>query len=371
MKKSGAWIIGIVLVVLIIGGFYVFGNRNTENIKMGVLIPLSGDYAVYAKQIQAGTDLAVSEINSNGGVKGRNISIIYEDSKADVKTAITAYNLMKLDTPYIVTIVSGIIMGLGPLTNESKTVLINIGAKSPKISSAGDYVFSLIANSNLDEKVFAKFVKENLKISKVATIYLNSDYGLGTSKAFEDAFKEVGGEVVASEKYEVGASDFRTQLTKIKELNPQGIYLVGTKEQATLLKQAKELGINSTWLAPEPFATPEIISAAGDSANGVIYHTPGFDITTNSEPTKTFIINFKNKYGIDPDYSAANAYDSVMLLKEAYLAGKVSGEDIKNWLYTVNETGTSGRISFDKNGDLTSPLIRIMTIKNQTQVKYI
>ena len=220
------------------------------------------------------------------------------------------------------------------------------------------------------EKVFAKFVKNDLGLNNIALISVNNDYGLGTSKAFSDAFIALGGKIIASEKYEASATDFRTILTKIKVVKPEGVFIVGYKEQGLLLKQAAELGLKTQWLAPEPFASPDIIALAGSAADGVIYHMPNLDPKSNEEPAKSYFVNYKKRFNKEADFCSANSYDGVKLFLKAMSKVGNDGEKIKDWLYSAKDwESTTGKSTFDSNGDVTKNLT-MMTVKAGQFVRF-
>jgi branched-chain amino acid transport system substrate-binding protein len=156
-------------------------------------------------------------------------------------------------------------------------------------------------------------------------------------------------------------------LTKIKALEPEAVFMVGYKEQGLLLKQAAALGVKTQWLAPEPFASPDIIQIAGAAADGVIYHAPGMN--TDIEPAKGYFQNYQARFGKSADFCSANSYDGVKLYIKAISAVGNDGEKIKNWLYKEkNWTSTTGTTTFDANGDVLKSL-NIMTVKNGQFVK--
>ncbi len=371
MRKN--YIIAVIIIILI--GIVVINSKtepstNAEAIKIGALLPMSGTGGIYGECQYNGAVLAVEEFNSSISAKDKKVELILQDTKGETKDGLNAYSNIKKDVQSTIVAMSGIVLSVGPLADEDKIVAMNIGAKNPKISNAGDYVFSTVQNSDFDEKVFAKFVKNKLNINNVALISINNDYGMGTSNAFLNSFTAEGGKIVANEKYDASATDFRTILSKIKVSKPEGIFIIGYKEQGLLLKQAGDLGIKTQWLAPEPFASPDIIGLAGVSADGVIYHIPNLDPQTNEEPAKSFFANYKKRFGKEADFCSANSYDAVKLLTKAISSVGNDGEKIKNWLYNEkNWESTTGKSTFDSNGDVTKDLM-IMTVKDGKFVKY-
>jgi branched-chain amino acid transport system substrate-binding protein len=367
-------ILGVIVIVLIgVGVFNLNSDKSVssnETIKIGAMLPMTGTAAIYGECQYNGALLAVEEANKAGGINGKKVELVLQDTKADVKEGVTAYSNIKGEVKTAVTAISGIVLAVGPLADKDQVVVMNIGAKSPKISQAGDYIFSTVQNSDSDEKVFAKFAKSNLGINNVALISVNNDYGLGASKAFADSFTAEGGKIVANEKYDASATDFRTILTKVKATKPEGVFIVGYKEQGLLLKQAADLGLKVQWLAPEPFASPDIIALAGPAADGVIYHMPNLDPKTNDEPAKSYFINYKKRFNKEADFCSANSYDGVKLFIKAISKVGNDGEKIKNWLYSAkNWESTTGKGTFDSNGDVTKDLT-MMTVKNGQFVKF-
>lgn len=373
MKTKSLLALIVLVLVLVLVGLVVLGGKekkSDEIIKIGALLPMSGPAGVYGECQYNGALLAVEEANVKDDESVNKFELILQDTKGDIKESLNAYSNTKEQVQSAITSISGIVLALGPLSDKDNIVLMNVGAKNPKISQAGEYVFSTVQNSDFDEKVFARFVKNNLKIEKAALISVNNDYGLGTSKAFSDAFIIEGGRIVADEKYDSASVDFRTILSKVKAASPEGVFLVGYKEQGLLLKQASELGLKVQWLAPEPFASPDVIQLAGRAADGVIYHIPNLDPNTNDEPAKSYFVNYKARFGKEADFCSANSYDAVKLLINAINKVGNNGEKIKNWLYSEeNWESTTGTSTFDQNGDVTKDLI-IMTVKDGKFVKF-
>ncbi|MEI7480478.1 MAG: ABC transporter substrate-binding protein, partial [bacterium] len=243
MKNKILIINGLIIILIVIVGLnFNYNNKTTnETIKIGAMLPMTGPAGIYGECQYNGALLAVEEANKNGGVNGQKLELLLQDTKGDVKEGVNAYNNIKGQVKTVITAISGIVLSVGPVADKDHVVVMNIGAKSPKISQEGDYVFSTVQNSDADEKVFAQYVKNDLKLNNIAIIAVNNDYGLGTSDAFAKAFISEGGKIIGTEKYEASATDFRTILTKIKVLKPEGVFIVGYKEQGLLLKQATSL----------------------------------------------------------------------------------------------------------------------------------
>lgn len=364
---------GIVLLTIVIAGTLILNNSPTglfalnpagEETEISGLLTMSGSMAIYGETMKNGMELAIEEVNLEGKIK---LKGTYYDTKADPKEAITILN--SINSCCTTAAGSGPILAEGPVADQKKILVMNLGAKTPAISTAGDYVFSVIPNSTYDEKIFAEYVKNELKLTKIAILEINNDYGIGTVKAFSENYIALGGEILTTEKYEAEATDFKTQLTKIKETNPEGLFIVGYKELGIAMKQIKELGISAQLIAPDAISSAGILELAGESANGLIYNMPEYDPSTTKEPTKSFVEAYTKKYNKAPDLYAANAYDTVMLYAKAIREVGNNSEKIKNWLYnTKGYQGVSGEITFDSNGDVKKP-VTIMQVQNQKSAR--
>jgi branched-chain amino acid transport system substrate-binding protein len=208
-----------------------------------------------------------------------------------------------------------------------------------------------------------------MKISKVAIFYVNNDFGLDQAKVFADEFTKLGGQVLSSDAFEQNATDFKTELTKIKAQNPEAIFVPGYTEVAVILKQAKELGIKQQFFASVPFENPQIIQAAGNAAEDVIY-PHHFDPDADYPLTKTYQEAYLRKYGRLSEGFAALAYDGLMIVADVLKKVGPDGPRIKEELYKVKDfPGVTGETTFDDHGDVIKPIV-IKTVRKGKFVRY-
>jgi len=359
MKKI--WIVIGIIIVVALAIFLVVTQTKKEprEIKIGAILPLTGSSAQYGQWSKNGADLAVEEINQQGGIRGRRIKIIYEDSKTDAKEGISAlnnlYTIHKIQA--VITESSGVVLAIAPVAERNKIVQLNVGAVNPQIRKAGDYTFSNINDANAEAYQMARFVFDRLQFRKLAILYANTSYGIGARNAMIERFKILGGQIVADEIFEENSGDFRTQLTKIKSANPEAIYIVAvTKDAALILKQAKEIGLKVQFLSATFFEGKDVIDIAGDAAEGTIYTSTALD--TSSSDVQKFISNYYDKFGITPEIYSATAYDAIRILALAIKNVGYDSSKIKNFLYTVKDyPGISGVTSFDADGAVEKPVL--------------
>jgi len=218
-----------------------------EPIKIGAILPLTGDGAKYGEEARNGVDLAVEYENSHGGIHGRPISVVYEDDKGTSKDAVAAiHKLITVDkVPVVIgAMYSSTTLAIAPIAEENHVVLFSPSASTPELTHAGDYVFRNWPSDVFEGAEMARFAYSQLELRKVAILSVNLDYGLGLERVFGKTFKDLGGSVIYSEHYDQGETDFRSQVRKVKEKRPDAVYLPGYyTEIAAFLKQAREAGL--------------------------------------------------------------------------------------------------------------------------------
>jgi branched-chain amino acid transport system substrate-binding protein len=382
MKSTIYWI--ILLIIVIIAGIAIWQigyekpkpippvPEEKEPIKIGILLSLTGPISPFGNQALGAIQLAIEEINNKGGIKGRVLKIIVEDTKSEPKEAVTAFNkLANIDKVPVVIgpLASSLGMACAPIAQEKKIVLFSPAVSALEFTKIGDYIFRNWPTAEILAKDMAEFAFEKLKLKKIAILYVNNEMGVNYKTFFEKRFSDLGGEIVISEKFEQGATDFKTQLTKIKSKNPEAIYLLGQKENGIVLRQIKEMEIKALILSNVGVEDPEIIKLAKEAAEGVIYNTPGF--AENFQKTKDYKKNYQSRYHKESGIMAASAYDAVYIVAKAIEKAKVyTGEEIKNSLKTIkNFQGITGLTNFDENGDVIKPST-FKTVKNGQFVPY-
>jgi len=363
----------VIFIVCLLSFVWVFFScvKEPQEIRIGAILPLTGDAAKYGKASKQGIELGLQQINSSGGIHKKKLEIIYEDDQADPKLGVSAFE--KLITVNKVPAVIGplpssVALAVAPLAERNKVVLLSPAASSPAITNAGDYIFRNVVSDLFEGMALADFVYNNLHLREVSIIYINNDFGVGLKNSFTTKFESLGGKIIASESFEQGSTDFRTQLSKIKAGNPQGIYLIGYREMGKVLRQAAELKIKSQLLSIAMFEDPEILKIAGKSAEGVYYSFRAYDSQSGDELVKKFVEDYKSKYGVEPDIFAALSYDSIRILALAMREAGTNPEATKKFLYTIKDfPGVTGKITFDKNGDI----VGTMSIKMVKDGKFI
>jgi len=365
MKKR--IIFGFVLLMLFISGCAATGRVVQEDkIKIGVFAVMSGEAAVYGEAIKKGLDLAADDINSQGGVLGKQIELVYEDTHLDRKLAVTTVNkFISIDRlPIIISGEgSGATLAAAPVAEQSKTVLMAAIASSPDIKYSGDYVFRVVPSDDYQGSAMARLAR-NLSAGSAAVLYVNDAFGLGITGVFKDDF----GNILVQESFESGITDVRTQLTKIKAANPDVLVIIARAEYPYILQQAQELGLKAKTkiITSAELKEPAFLKAAGSSAEGVF--VPFY---AESQDYVGFNEKFKARYGSDPALFSDYGYDAMKAVALAIeKAGSTNPAKVKDALYKTSFKGTTGMVKFDSNGEAVGKAFDIFQVRNGEFVKY-
>ena len=352
-------------------------GSEDEPFVIGAMDALTGVAESYGNPLHQAKLLAVEEINAAGGIDGRMLELIVEDSKCAAQDAITAYNkLTDVDGVKIIlgTTCSGSMLGAAPLAEKDGVILFSASATSPDIASAGDYIFRTAINDlrlgiDMGNTLWVDGVRS------IATITESTDYAEGTRRTAVARFEELGGSVVAAEGYSSDVIDFRSQLTKLFSENPDALLLAAQGEASggTIIKQARELGYDGPIFSEIVPTGPDALEIAGDAATGLKAIVPNPDLTSASG--KEFLKNFKARYGAVASlpWFQGSAYDDVYIAAECL---KRTNDDqdaagFRDCLYGLTWSGAIGdNYSFDESGDvigLSNVVIEVLPTAERTE----
>lgn len=334
--------------------------------KIGVISYMSGPGAAYGEAITNGLKLAQKEINEKGEV---NIDLIIEDSAGKPDQALSA--AQKLINSENVTGLIGPTLStemevVGPVANQNGVPTLGTSTTAQGIPQIGEYIFrDSIPESQAIPASVEKAVKK-YDVKKVAIMYGNDDvFTKSGYDSMKKAAEDLGLEVVTTQTFQKGQSDYKAQLTQIKELNPDLILASALyNEGAVIMKQARSIGIDVPFVGGNGFNSPQVIEIAGEAGNGLIVATPWFAGKDN-EKVQEFVKTYKEEYGKEPDQFAAQAYDGMYIMAEALKrAGEADRDKLRDALAETKDfSGVLGNISFDEEGDVVMDPT-VLTIKD-------
>jgi branched-chain amino acid transport system substrate-binding protein len=359
MNKTIKIIIAIIVVVLVVWGLSGLTNKapvETGPIKIGFMGPLSGEAAVLGEPSKKTVALAVEEINTTGGVDGRQLEVVYEDDKCDGKGGVSAaQKLVNIDKVQVIlgSVCSGPALSAIPVIEAGKVLMFSGSASSPELSGKSLYFVRNIPSDSSQGEVLAEAAFDRKSYRKVAFLQEQTDYAIGISKSFESKFKSLGGEVV-KEEFASNVIDFRSQLTKLKDAKPDALFIDVQAGPAAsrILKQVRELKWNVPLIVSDTISGDKaVLSEAGDLLEGAI--AAEFNPSNNPRFQK-LMADYKQKYDEEapfPQY-IQTIYDSVYVVADGIKAVGYNGEELANWTRTVKGwSGASGNVAIAENGD--------------------
>jgi len=362
----------ILFVILTVAALAAVGvaAHAADTIRFAVPTPLTGQAASYGDNIKAGVDMKVAEVNAKGGVNGKKVEAVFFDDQCDPKEAATvATKIVGDDT--LVAIVGHLCSGahLAGLPNYVRVGIPAISPTATDVSIAdkgrgadGRYwSFRNVYNNNFQGAFLADYISKTLGLKKVAVFYATTDYGLGLKDAFAKEAKAIGLTVVGEpQAYKEGITDFTPQLTKIKELAPQGIFIAGYyPEGALIADQAKKLGMDIPKFGADGLDNADYIKLGGPAVENT-YFTAPFLADVASPAGKAFAQAFKAKYNRDVDWMSANAYDAAGIIIDAVAKVGPDRAKIRDYLASMDSKdkaykGITGLTYFDAKGDCVKP----------------
>lgn len=360
MKKMSKILIGIAMILSLFllsacGG----GNKASgdDTLKVGLILALTGDVAVFGEPMRNAVQLAVEEVNAKGGVNGKRIQMIYEDGMCDGKqAAVAAQKLVHIDKVGFIIggLCSAETLSIAPITEEKKVVLLSPSSTAPKVKDAGDFVYRDVPSDNGQAIVGAEYLAEQGH-KKVAVLHRNDEWGVGLQGAFVAAAEKAGLEVVAVETAEPGATDVKTQILKIQSAGPDAIYMpLFPGDLVIAIKQMSELGFAPFLMGADATKSDDLIAAGGDAVEGLVFTIPS---TPKSPAYASFSEKYNQKYGTaEPNPYTAESYDAAMIAFNAYKNSDGTPEGLKAYLDSMGPyDGASGTFEFDEFGEVMKP----------------
>jgi branched-chain amino acid transport system substrate-binding protein len=344
----------ILAVVVILATMVAACKPAPKALKVAILAPLSGDVATFGASTRDGALLAIEEWNAKGGVLGRKIEAVVEDSQCEAEPAASAANkvISQDQVKFIIgEVCSKASIPVSEIATANKVLQISPTSTNPKVTideagNAKPTVFRACFIDPFQGTVGAKFALDELG-AKTAAVLLDqgNDYVRGLAEFFRDAFEKGGGKVVVWETYTAGDTDFTAILTKVKDANPDVLYLPDYYSTVNVIAaQANQMGIKAVKMGGDGWDSPQLDKAA--TAGG--YFTNHYSSEDTRPVVQEFVKKYQAKYGSVPDALAALAYDAANIL---FMAIQQAGADDPVKVAQTMEKGTfsvvSGDITFD------------------------
>ena len=357
MRLDKRWVAVLGLMAALGVGVLGCGGEE-EPFRVGVMESLTGAGETYGTVATQAKQMAADEINAAGGIDGRMLELVVEDSQCTAKDAIAAYNkLTDVDGVKIIlgTSCSSAMLGAAPLAEADGVILFSGLASNPDIAQAGDYIFrTQISDIQVGIDTGNTLWADGIR--KLATITEATDYAEGVRRTSVAQFEKRGGMVVAEERYGSDVTDFRTQLSKLFEAQPDALHLAPQSEfsAGTIVKQARELGYDGPIYAETISVGTTALELAGAAATGLKAITA--DLDPDNEKAQQVLADFRERYKyVTLPWHLGSAYDDVYIAAECL---KKTGDDqdadgFRDCMYEITWSGAIGYdYSFDSDGEV-------------------
>ena len=354
------------------------GGGNANEVVIGHVASMTGDTATFGVSADEGIRLALDEVNAGGKVLGKPVRLITEDDRSLPDEAKTATEKL-ITRDHVVAILGEIAssrsIAMAPVCQDNHIPMLSPGSTNPKVTQFGDYIFRACFIDPFQGTAMANFAMRELKFKRFAVLYAaNSDYSVGLRDFFKEAVKRDGGRIVEELSYsEKQDTDFHSQLTRIKNANPEAIWVPGYYQEAALIaKQARELGITVPLMGGDGWDSDKLVAVAGPAIDGC-YFSNHYSPDEQRPEVQAFVNAYKAKYKNPdgspkvPDAMAILGYDAMKLMADAInRAGSTDGPKIRDALAgTKNFPGAAGPITIDKdrNAQKTIVILKIVNGK--------
>jgi branched-chain amino acid transport system substrate-binding protein len=320
--KNKSVIVIMLLAVVAIAGYFIWKNNSKpaeiKTTKVGAVLPLTGNVAVFGKWIQNGLELGLSNFKTENPESKDKVKLVIEDSKNEAKDGVNALNKLittdKIDI--VISAMSKVVVPLISVTEEKKLPLFMQDVTYPNITSKGNLLFRHFVQSDREATLLSNYALNTLKVNNVAIIYVNDEAGIGAKDAFSKIFSALGS-ILTEQSFEAKETDFKTLADKVIGMKPECIFLFGNGPSwSNCLKSLHQQNYQGTILTNTAMYIPSFRKIAGEeSLNNVVFTFPVIDSTSASG--KKFISQYQGKFNEYPSIESAYAYDIITLICQA------------------------------------------------------
>jgi len=361
MRKGWKYILLLLLGFSLATFTFPTSASAADTIKVGIVLPLTGSQAAFGEIEKLSFDLALEEINAAGGIKGKKLEFLMEDDtgrpevgRSVAEKLITKDKVVMLGGGYSSSVTAGL---AGVAQQNRMPFLINTGSADDITEKGFDYVFRLNPPASEYSSGVEEFLAEVVKPKSVAILYENTKFGTSSSKAFAESCEKLGIEVMLNEGYEHAGIDYKPILIKVKQLNPDIVYMVSyVMDAALLMRQSRELRLTPKLFigGGAGFTLPEFKENAGVASEKVVSATLWHEVLP-LPGAMDYFNKFKARYNKDTEYHGAEGYAAAYVIADVLKRAKsFSPEDIKQALAETDMMTAFGPVKFVSYGKKTN-----------------
>jgi branched-chain amino acid transport system substrate-binding protein len=339
-------------------------QASGDVIKIGVFEPMTGANAAGGAMEVEGIRLA-NELNPTVTVAGKTykVELVVVDNKSDkVEAANAVQRLIDRDKVQLIlgSWGSSLAMAGGEVAKDARIPVIGLSCTNPLVTAGNDYYFRVCFIDPFQGTVMSNYAYNDLRARTAVIVQeVSNDYSVGLAKFFSDNFKKLtnnNNAILTTVNYNTGDQDFSAQLTAIRSLNPDVIFAPGNyTESALVIKQARELGINTPIIGGDTWETPEFIDVGRERVEGAVFSTFFASEVATNQAAETFLKEYRSRYNKEPAAVTALGYDGYLVALDAIKrANSIDPLKIRDAIaVTRGFVGATGTTTLDANGDAT------------------
>lgn len=363
MKKMLSSLVAMLLSVSLLtacgaAGSNAPGGGEADSVKVGVLAPLTGANAEFGKAFEVAMTMAMEEVNAAGGINGKTLELVFQDSKGDAKESSDLCR-QYVDNEDIVAVLgdftSTACMADAPIVKEAEMAILSPTASNPAFTEMNDCTFGIIGKQDADSRYYAHYVlQEYAGVDNVGIIYIESDWGNVAMSNFVDEAGKIGLNIVEMASFVQDEKDFSSIITKMKAANPDHIAIMDQGATSQIINQIRTSGWDVSLSTNGPGTSQQLIDLCGENCEGLLLTTPFF-FDPENEKEMAWRDEFTERAGFAPTVHSVNAYDCALLISEAIrqCGDDITRENVRDKLAAIDFSGgLTGQIKFDETGSL-------------------
>lgn len=350
MKRS---IRTTLMTILLCGAAVVLTGCPPETVKIGAVLPLSGEAAAYGQAVEKGMKIALDEIKAEGA--SLELVVVDTESKPEQANALLKEQFGSGVLAAIGGVTSGEAMQMIEVVDRYDRILLSPTASGPDLTGISRNFYRIFPSDHTAAAKMAQAASQGLKVEKIVIIAEEQPYAKGIQSVFRPAFEGLGGQVLETIEFPPNTTDMAALVTRAISLEPEAVYLAGYADGiSALITELKKQGFEGKLLTTSAFATSTAIAQVGDDATGVFLTQTVFETDSDHAHIKTFVNSYREKYGQEPDIYAAHGYDAMKVMAAAIEGRPVLPNEVKKGLRDAIKDfpGVTGSIQFDDKGDV-------------------
>jgi branched-chain amino acid transport system substrate-binding protein len=319
MKKLIIPVIGLAMFGLLFNFGCNSVKTNADLIKIGIVVPLSGNGAVIGNYSKEGAQMAIDEINASGGLLGKKIGIEVQDSKSDPKEGVNIIKniVNEKQKPFMIySIISGVTMAMRPETEKNKMILLAAIGSNKFIPNSKYTIRNYVSGKIIGEKI-VPFIKDSLRIKSLSIFYANNEYSTSVKNGVEKSCKDAGLKIQFTEPFDEKLPDYKSLVAASINNHTECIFIDGIGNgMGSMIKQIRESGYKGLIVSDPIIKFPDVMTSAGSAIKGVYYLDYTYDENSSDPKMKAFTDSYKARFKSIPANFAVISYVGMKMLLE-------------------------------------------------------